>query len=173
MLSTLCFFFLLCFRAAVATSKTVFSDDASALHGGKYDFLIVGGGNAGLVLANRLSEDAKTTILVIEAGVDTRNEPLVYTANETYSQTQGNPKFSHNFETVIQPLSNSKKQQWSGKGLGGSTTVNGQVWNAPSIDEGELSFLFGRRIFSTSSDCYPFLLFQKSVSWATSVETHL
>lgn len=139
MILTLCSILLFCLEAA-ATSKIVFSDDAFALQNRRFDYIIVGGGNSGLVLANRLTDQSRVNVLVIEAGIDTRNEPLVYTANETYNQTEGNPRFSHNFETVIQPLSGSTKQQWSGKGLGGSTTVNGQVWNAPSIDEGERCF---------------------------------
>lgn len=136
-------FLLLLIFTEIAVAASTFSggaaiiSDASTVSKQIFDYIIVGGGNAGLVVANRLTEDPNINVLVIEAGTDTRNEPPVYMANETYGQTQGNSKCSHNFETVFQPLSSDTRQQWSGKGLGGSTTVNGQVWNAPSSDEGE------------------------------------
>jgi len=44
-----------------------------------YDFVIVGGGTAGLTLAARLSEDGKTTVGVIEAGGNHLGDPLVDT----------------------------------------------------------------------------------------------
>jgi choline dehydrogenase-like flavoprotein len=43
----------------------------------KYDYVIVGAGPSGLVMANRLSEDPLTTVAVIEAGQDERENPLV------------------------------------------------------------------------------------------------
>jgi choline dehydrogenase-like flavoprotein len=43
----------------------------------EFDFVIIGGGTAGLVLAARLSEDANTQVLVIEAGEDLSDDPRV------------------------------------------------------------------------------------------------
>lgn len=58
-----------------------------------FDYIIVGGGTSGLVVANRLSEDAHIRVLVIEAGSDKRNDPAVQTpglvagayADDTYT----------------------------------------------------------------------------------------
>ena len=96
-----------------------------------YDYVVVGGGAAGLTVANRLSEQPNTTVLVIEAGDFDKNEDFVtipglaggaigtkYDWNITYA-----PSESVNGRNVSIPL---------GKVVGGSTKLNRMVFDRGS-----------------------------------------
>ncbi|CAO1622359.1 unnamed protein product [Sympodiomycopsis kandeliae] len=105
--------------------------DPAQIDGLTFDYIIVGAGNAGMPLANRLSEDHSKSVLIIEAGGDIRNADTVRVANETYTANKENPDHSWIYPAIPQ-IEGSKPDVWFGKGIGGSTNVNGQVWNAPS-----------------------------------------
>lgn len=65
-----------------------------------YDYIIVGGGTAGLVLANRLSEDENVTVVVIEAGRDASSDPRSFIP-ALWTNTFGT-ELDWNFPTVPQ-----------------------------------------------------------------------
>lgn len=119
------------FSSAICSTTSELTTDAKSLIGKKFDYIIVGAGNAGLVVANRLSEDPRINVLVIEGGGDTRKDINVFKADEQYAFNQKSPIHSYNYYTTPQ-IGGEMKLEWYGRGLGGSTTVNGQVWNAPS-----------------------------------------
>ncbi|KAL4806565.1 hypothetical protein BDV18DRAFT_159737 [Aspergillus unguis] len=98
-----------------------------------FDIIIVGGGTAGLTLANRLSAIPELTIAVIEPGKDEGNNPNV-TSVEGLVGTNGlNTHVDWNYETTPQKLSDERRIEYhAGKAWGGTSTINGMTYIRPA-----------------------------------------
>ncbi|KAL7947703.1 GMC oxidoreductase [Trichoderma barbatum] len=89
-----------------------------------FDYIIVGGGTAGLTVANRLTEDADIKVLVIEAGQDRSSDDLVQVPGLVVGM-YGKPEYDWNFSSTPQSgLNNRIINQARGKQLGGSSAIN-------------------------------------------------
>ena len=93
----------------------------------EFDYLIVGGGSAGCVLANRLSEDASVQVCLVEAGGSHKN-PLIWIPAGTFALLAAKIK-NWAYETTPQPaLNNRQGYQPRGKALGGSSSINAMIY---------------------------------------------
>ena len=92
-----------------------------------YDYVVVGAGSAGCVLADRLSADGASQVAVIEAGGSDRNPAVLTPKGFAFLLT--NPRFVWDYD--IEPFGpDQQAEHWvRGKILGGSSSINGMVYN--------------------------------------------
>ncbi|KAI0066975.1 alcohol oxidase [Artomyces pyxidatus] len=139
----------LALAASVASAASIPAQNVSsaavapdAFAKSKFDFIIVGGGTSGLVLARRLTENPKITVGILEAGEYRPGDDLIEVptggdavANSTAS-TIGNPDYDWMFKSTPQAhLNGSVISYPRGKVVGGSTALNSMIWQRPSKAE--------------------------------------
>jgi len=131
-----------------------------------YDYIIVGAGSAGCVLANRLSEDPNASVLLLETGGSDRS--IFIQMPTALSIPMNTKKYAWQFETEEEPhLDNRKMHCPRGKVLGGSSSINGMVYvrgHAKDFDEwaeqGATDWDYAH--------CLPY--FKKSETWALATD---
>ena len=94
-----------------------------------YDFVIVGGGSAGSVLANRLSQDPSTRVLVLEAGRPDWSWDVFIHMPAALAFPIGSRFYDWRYESEPEPFMGGRKVYHArGKVLGGSSSVNGMIF---------------------------------------------
>ena len=95
----------------------------------RHDYVIVGGGSAGSVLANRLSEDRGSRVLVLEAGRADEPWDVFIHMPAALTYPIGSPRYDWQYESEPEPYMNGRRVYHArGKVLGGSSSINGMIF---------------------------------------------
>ena len=95
----------------------------------RYDYVIVGGGSAGSVIASRLSEDPQTRVLVLEAGRRDHKWDIFIHMPGAFSIPIGKKRYDWMYESEPEPfMANRRVYHARGKVLGGSSSINGMIF---------------------------------------------
>lgn len=122
--------------------------------GDSFDYVIVGSGAAGSVLANRLTEDPGVTVCVLEAGPPDRNPFIHIPAG--FIKTLSDPAITWQFRT--EPTENTGGRRIAtvqGRTLGGSSSINGMIYNRGQPADLDNWAQRGNRGWSYA-DCLPY-----------------
>ncbi|MEN3976416.1 choline dehydrogenase [Emcibacter sp. SYSU 3D8] len=94
----------------------------------RYDYIVIGAGSAGCVLANRLTQDGKATVLLLEAGG--RDDSLLVRMPAGAGQLiKEKGPFNWGFRTEPEPRLGNRRLWWPrGRGWGGSSSINGMIY---------------------------------------------
>jgi choline dehydrogenase len=126
-----------------------------------FDYIIVGAGSAGCVLANRLSADGKHSVLLLEAGGSDRN--ILIAMPTALSYPMASKTYNWGYESDPEPhVDNRRITCPRGKGLGGTSSINGMVYvrgHACDFDEWETAGATGWGY----ADCLPY--FKRAETW--------
>lgn len=111
---------MLVFLLATTALQAVAADNP--LPNTSFDFVIVGGGTSGLVVANRLSESPDVQVLVIEAGYSALDN-----VNSTFPELSGSTEtIDWNYQSAPQIYAHDRIEPLpGGRGIGGSSLING------------------------------------------------
>ncbi len=106
-----------------------------------YDYIVVGAGSAGAIVASRLSEDSTCTVLLLESGGS--DHSIFLRMPTALGIPMNTKKYNWGFESIIEPHLNNRRMNCPrGKVLGGSSSINGMVYvrgNPLDYDEWESS----------------------------------
>jgi len=126
-----------------------------------FDYIIVGAGSAGCVLSNRLSEDGKHSVLLLEAGGSDRN--ILVQMPTALSYPMASETYNWGYHSDPEPAANNRRITCPrGKGLGGTSSINGMVYvrgHACDFDEWEAAGATGWGY----AHCLPY--FRRAETW--------